>query len=178
VLWFGGFRRAATSIVAGGLVAGLALTGCGGSSSSSTSSSTASSAPAAAASISGKDVFVTAAETICHQTENQVPQPPGDPSHARPDQLPTWMAYLQTVVSLEQKELSDLRALAQPPGEEAAINDIFAKQQEAIADSQAALQAATQSDFGGFQAAVAKFNTDNAAAKAAASAYGLDTCAE
>jgi hypothetical protein len=98
--------------------------------------------------------------------------------HARADQLPVWKDYLQTVVPIEQKELSDLSALSQPAGEEATVNAILNKEQVAIEDSQAAIQAAVQDNLAGFEAAVTMFQADDAVAKAAARDYGLSVCAE
>lgn len=77
-----------------------------------------------------------------------------------------------------QKEQSELRALAPPPGDARVIDDILTDQEAAIEDLQTLQRAAAQNELPGYQAALNELNQRYAKVQAEARQYGPIQCSD
>jgi hypothetical protein len=117
-----------------------------------------------------KAVFVARAESLCAAANRKVgalPDPTSLASEAR---------FLATYMPIEEKLFADIKALVRPPGDEAALADMLAAQDQVIAKDKETLAAAQK----GNAALVDRLDGENAtlitAANSRFDAYGLRSC--
>jgi hypothetical protein len=117
-----------------------------------------------------KTAFVARAESLCTAANKKAA------ALAAPTSLATVARYLTSYLVIEEKLFNDIRALPVPPGEEAAVADMLAAQDQVIAKDkalQAAAQAKNQSTFDSLDTEETTLVT---AANAKFDAYGLKNC--
>lgn len=117
-----------------------------------------------------KAAFVARADALCTAANRKAD------ALAGPTSLASVARYLAAYLPIEEKLFADIRALAVPPGEESAVADMLAAQDQVIANDKeqlAAAQRANQAQLNRVTDAGAALIT---AANARFDAYGLRSC--
>lgn len=152
----------------------------GGCTSSETASSKSSTGHSQSSSSIAKESFAKRANAIC-QTMNEklkaLPRPAGL------NDLSAVADYNEKSVAINEDGVKQIRALRQPPGDEATLNDIYTKLEKGLAVARRYIEALRSgvSDAEATQAVnllISESNRLIAEANSAANAYGLVVCGQ
>ena len=117
-----------------------------------------------------KAAFVARAENLCTAANRKVD------ALGEPSSLASLVRYLGAYLPIAEKLFADIKALAVPPGDDSAVAEMLAAQDQALAKEREAYGAAQRANAAQFDRLESEVVTLVTAANAKFDAYGLRAC--
>ena len=156
-----------------GLAFAVALCACGGKSASTASSSATSATPNTTATMTAKALYVSRANAICQDMNDQIRALPTGPSDAS-----TIAHTADRAAAITGAALQSLRELATPNGDAQTLRMIYAKVDRVIKDENQLSAELLAANVSAAKTLVVRLRADTQAANAATNAYGMTVCGE